>query len=269
MILRLLIAVAAASSLLSLRQAGTDAASPCAIRYVANAGVLIESGSSKFLIDAPIRESIPPYARPDEAMRTRVESAQPPYDGITAILITHWHEDHFSAPAVATLLRNSAATILLSSAEIVDRVRKADASLAPNRFRPITPAAGASERVEVGGVPINVLRLRHSARRLPEQHVGFLIEGCQTVLHVGDADSDDENFAMLRKLPAIQAGVLPYWYVLDGRERQFVARAIRPSRIIGMHLPPAEAKEVSTKTAAIKNLVLLTTAGSLHSLRTP
>ena len=269
MLIRLLAVLSAVSWLWPSSQSGGAPPAPCAVRYVANAGVLFETGTSKFLIDAPIRDSIPPYAAPDDDLRNRVETAQPPYDGVSAILVTHWHEDHFNAPAIAAALRNSAGTVLLSSAEIVDRVRKADPSLAPDRFRPTTPAPGSSQRVEVGGVPIHVVRLRHSARRLPEQHVGFLIEGCRTVLHVGDADSDDANFAMLRTLPAVQVGVLPFWYVLDDPERQFVARAIRPSRIIGMHLPPENAKDVSDKVAGVPNLVLLTTAGSVHRLWDP
>jgi L-ascorbate metabolism protein UlaG (beta-lactamase superfamily) len=269
MLIRLIAVLGAVAWLWPWSQSGGAPASPCAIRYVANAGVLVETGTSKFLIDAPIRESIPPYAAPDDEMRNRVETAQPPYDGVSAILVTHWHEDHFSAPAIASALRNSPGSVLLSSAEIVDRVRKAAPTLAPDRFRPTTPGPGTTERVEVSGVPIHVLRLRHSARRLPEQHVGFLIEGCRTVLHVGDADSDDENFAMLRKLPAVQVGLLPYWYVLEDRERQFVARAIRPSRIIGMHLPPEEAADVGAKVTSVRDLVLLTTPGSVHSLRSP
>ena len=32
----------------------------CRVTYVANAGVLFESGSVRFLIDAPIRDGIPP-----------------------------------------------------------------------------------------------------------------------------------------------------------------------------------------------------------------
>ena len=145
MLIRLVAVLSAVSWLWPSSQSGTPT-TPCALRYVANAGVLLETGTSKFLIDAPIRESIPPYARPDDEMRSRVESAKPPYDGVTAILVTHWHEDHFGAPAVAAMLRTSASTVLLSSAEIVDRVGKADPSLAPERFRPTTPAPGASER---------------------------------------------------------------------------------------------------------------------------
>jgi L-ascorbate metabolism protein UlaG (beta-lactamase superfamily) len=156
----------------------------CAIRYVANAGILFESHATSFLIDAPIRESIPPYAAPDAAERRTLEGARPPFDRVAAILITHWHDDHLSAPAVGELLKNSPATVLVSSREVVERVREAVPNVAPARLIALTPEPGRSERTTVGGVPVHVLRIRHNpARRFPEQHVGFLVEGCRTVLH--------------------------------------------------------------------------------------
>ena len=49
----------------------------------------------KVLIDAPIRQGIEPYATSSLEERQRLERATAPYDDVSAILVTHWHEDHF------------------------------------------------------------------------------------------------------------------------------------------------------------------------------
>ena len=103
--------------------ASAQGRSECAITYVANAGVLFETDGQKFLFDAPIREGIAPYATPTMEQRRSLESATAPFDNVTAILITHWHGDHFSAEAVAAHLRSSPSTRLVSSAEVVQRVK--------------------------------------------------------------------------------------------------------------------------------------------------
>ena len=113
------------------------------------------------------------------------------------------------------------------------------------------PAPGQSEEVTVGGVTVRVLRIRHNpTRRLPEQHVGFLIGTRATVLHVGDADPAPDNFTLLRTLPKVDTALLPFWYVLDEANRRFVATSIAPRRIVGMHLPRADAAEVARKLRA-------------------
>ena len=235
----------------------------CAIIYVANAGVLFETSGQKFLFDAPIREGIPPYATPGPDEHRRLETAAPPFDNITAILITHWHEDHMSADAVASHLRSSPSTRLISSEEVVERVRKAAGTAVPAaQFGAVTPEPGSSDRAAGSGVPVHVLRIRHNpTRRLPAQHVGFLVEGCRTVLHTGDADPAADNFTVLRSLPQIDTALLPFWYVLDERNRRFVASSINPARILGIHLPPEDAADVTKRLAAVPKLTLLTTPG--------
>jgi L-ascorbate metabolism protein UlaG (beta-lactamase superfamily) len=241
----------------------------CAITYVANAGVLFESNEQKFLFDAPIREGIPPYATPGADELRKLESAAAPFDNVDAILITHWHEDHLSAEAVAAHLRSSPSTRLVSSAEVVDRVRKsAGTSIPAAQFIAVTPEPGTSERAAGSGAAVHVLRIRHNTtRRLPAQHVGFLVEGCRTVLHSGDADPAADNFAVLRSLPRIDTALLPFWYVLSDSSRRLVASSIGPVRILGMHIPPAEADGVKKQLADVPNLTLLSAPGTRVQLR--
>ena len=241
----------------------------CAITYVANAGVLFESDGQKFLFDAPIREGITPYATPTAEQRRALEAATAPFDNVTAILITHWHEDHLSPEAVAAHLRNSPSTRLVSSQEVVDRVRKVAGPAVPAaQFSAVTPEPGTSERAAGSGVPVHVLRIRHNpTRRLPEQHVGFVVEGCRTVLHTGDADRAADNFSLLRSLPPIDTALLPFWYVMSDTNRRFVASSIAPRRVLGVHLPPSEAADMTKSLATVPNLTLLTTAGMRVGLR--
>ena len=69
----------------------------------------------------------------------RLESASAPYDAVDAILITHWHEDHFSPEAVAAHLTRNVRAVLISSPEVVARVRGLAAGFARHRSRAILP----------------------------------------------------------------------------------------------------------------------------------
>ena len=221
------------------------------VRYVANSGMLVTVAGRRFLIDAPIRDGIPPYATSSAAERTRLEAARAPYDNVDAILVTHWHEDHFSAEAVAAHLSSSPRTIFVSSPEVVDRVRSVAPRLLAARLRAVLPAPGHSVQVDIGGVPVHVLRIRHNpTRRLPEQHVGFLIGGPAPVLHVGDAEPAADNFVLLKSLPPVDLALLPFWYMADDANRRLVADSIRPHRIVTMHIPPRDAATVGVALRA-------------------
>jgi L-ascorbate metabolism protein UlaG (beta-lactamase superfamily) len=234
------------------------------LRYVANAGMLVTVSGRRFLIDAPIRDGIPPYATSSAEERAALEGARAPYDNVDAILVTHWHEDHFSPEAVAAHLSRGASTIVISSPEVIERVRSVAPNLPAARLRPVLPAPGHVTHVDVGGVPVRVLRIRHNpTRRPPEQHVGFLIGASTTVLHVGDADPAADNFTLLKALPPVDLALVPFWYVLNDDNRRFVAESIRPRRVVAMHVPPGDAaKLTATLHAANVSARLAATPGT-------
>jgi L-ascorbate metabolism protein UlaG (beta-lactamase superfamily) len=241
---------------------------PCSIRSVANAGVLVSDGPRSLLIDAPIRDGSPPYAAPDAPERERLEQARPPYDRVSAILITHWHADHFSAEAVASHLQHNASAVLVSSDEVVVRVRHAWPAMPAARARPTTPAPGQSTVVPLGDRRVHVLRIRHNpARVTPEQHVGFLVEGCRTILHTGDADPVPANFDVLRGRPRIDVALVPFWFLTSDSNRAMTASAIAPGRTLAIHVPPADTAEVSRTLVSMRDVLTLVTPGQSIDLR--
>jgi L-ascorbate metabolism protein UlaG (beta-lactamase superfamily) len=239
------------------------------VRYVANAGVLLTIDGRKVLVDAPIRDGIPPYQTSSSEERVRLEEAKAPYDGVTAILITHWHDDHCSPEAIASHLRRSGRTVLISSREVVERVRAVAADLPADRFRPTTPAPGSAEVVPIDGLRIHVLRIPHNpSRRLPEEHVGFLVQGTRTALHVGDADPEAAHFSLLAGLPAVDVALVPFWFLTDAKTaRTTVAGVMKPAHTVGLHLPSAEA-EAAVRTLRERGLkaTLLRVPGEIQSL---
>lgn len=136
------------------------------VTYIAGEGVLLSSGDDRVLIDGlhrPYGEYPHLPAREQELM----ETAQAPFDGIDLILVSHSHGDHFHAAAVKRYLENSPSTVLVSSEQVTDAVRKeagANASLL-SRITTITPAVAGSATHVSGAVTVQILGLPHGGSR--------------------------------------------------------------------------------------------------------
>ena len=82
---------------------------PCQARdatahYIANAGVMIVRGDTKILFDPLFTNSYGDYTLPPREMRDAIVAGKPPYDGIDAVFISHYHGDHFSPAEMIDLL---------------------------------------------------------------------------------------------------------------------------------------------------------------------
>ena len=234
----------------------------CAVTHVANAGVLFETNGRKFLFDAPIEDT------PSQQLR-RMERGAPPFENISAILTTHWHYDHITPRLAAEFLKRSPSTKLVSSNQVVELVRqKIDTGVAGSQLVAITPDPGTSTRTTIDGVPITVIRIRHNpSRNFPNEHVGFVVEGCKTVLHTGDADPVADNFTVLRSLPKIDVGLLPSWYLMENN-RAFVASSINPARIFAIHMSAGD-PVIEARIAGVPNLTVFHIPGTRVTLRDP
>ena len=222
------------------------------ITYIANEGVLISSGDKQVLIDGLHREYKPAYAFPPKDLLTALETAQPPYDEIDLVLVSHLHLDHFHPESVGLHLKNNPRAQLVSSDQIADGVKKDYGGYAgiEKQVRRITPEWKTKARFSSGGINVQVLGLRHGGAHFSWiQNLGYLIEiNGKKFLHIGDADMTAENFSSFRlNEEGIDIAFIPYWYLMSESGRSFVREQFKPKQVIAVHVPAAEAESLAEK----------------------
>ena len=215
-----------------------------AITFVANEGVLLSSPSGKVLIDA-LFVSYRSFPYPSDSLRGAMEAGQAPFDSVSAVLVTHWHGDHFGAGPVAAFLRNNPRARLISSRQVVDSLHRLEgtSSIPARQLWPATTPPGQRRRLTVNGITIEVLGLSHgSGRHATVEHVGFLVEmqGVR-ILHIGDTDIGPDTFAPFRLDTArVDVALLPGWAIAEPKNWAEIARWVRPRTVMAIHLEPGE-----------------------------
>lgn len=227
------------------RQTGQADLVPLEITYIANEGFLIAAGEDKILIDALQRGGIALYEAPSPALAEEMESAQGRFSGVSLVLVSHHHRDHFSARSVARHLQSNPQAKLVSSQQVVEEVKEVlpENSSTAVRMSGAYPGGADRSRHTVGGVTLELFRLSHGAGRFASiQNLGQIFTvGGRKFLHIGDAEIIDRNFS-IHNLPGekFDYAFIPYWYLTDKEGQRIVREHIRPKHIIAMHIPPAE-----------------------------
>jgi hypothetical protein len=140
----------------------------------------------------------------------------------------------------------------------VDQVRKEEgfAQIA-NQIREVRLEPGARERIVANDITVDALCLYHAESEgvdLGSRNLAFVVDlGGARFLHAGDA-TIEKSAGHLGAFPFDAAPIdLLFLEYFDRSQatRQLVARTLKPSRIIAMHVPPAELEEESKKTRAV------------------
>ncbi len=230
-----------------LGKVGAEGDDGVTITYIANEGVLIAHEDSQVLIDGLHRPYRPAYAVLPTEERQHIETAQPPYDEIDVILVSHVHRDHFHADAVGRHLRHNANAILIASGQVADSVKAyyEEYDAVREQVRTVTPAIGERISMTVKGIEVEVLGLRHGSERFRwVQNLGHIVSiGGKRILHIGDADMTAGNFEAFSLAEAnIDIAFIPYWFLESRAGRSIVREVIQPKHVISVHIPPADAR---------------------------
>jgi len=218
--------------------------------YLGNMGVLLEGGETRIVIDGFHRGELPEYAAVPAQILAPLEQGRPPYGSLTAALTTHRHKDHYDPRSVLARLRADRIMVYGAAGETMDSLLS---------FRGQLPAPERIRAMKVGGDPEQLLAPGIVALDLPHNptpskrvaNVGFLVEvGGLRVLHVGDADPTEGNFARHR-LAARQIDVafVPFWYLTGDDDK--VRRAIGARTWVATHVPPADSSTIREQVRRI------------------
>ena len=183
--------------------AGSVGAQPVA-RYLANAGVLVSDGETKIAFDPLFNEGFGQYQLLPRDMKEALLSGAPPFDGLDAVLVSHYHDDHFSPEDILRLLNGQAGIHLFAPSQAVSAVAAIAAAEDEPVFRQITAIDlqyGQSPAIaKIGDLTVEAVRIPHTGwpdSMAEVENIAFVVTLDQdtTVIHLGDADTRVLHFA--------------------------------------------------------------------------
>jgi L-ascorbate metabolism protein UlaG (beta-lactamase superfamily) len=275
------IAHAAAANQPAGQRGAARAAAPVTstVRYVANASVLVTHGDTKVVFDPLFRNDFGQYALVPAQMEKALFDGTAPFDGLDAVLVSHYHEDHFSAVDVLRLLEVRASLKLFAPAQAVAGMREISAArlaAVASRVHSIALAyRDTPVTLDQGALVVEAVRIPHSGwptRRLDVENLAFRVtlDAATTVVHLGDADTTDVHFAhdeaYWRRRPT-NVAFPPYWFFATGEGRQVLERRIAAARSIGVHVPRSVPSVAAQRAPELRGYELFTVPGDVREIR--
>src|SRR6266496_1635177 len=229
------------------------------VTNIAHAGFLLTDGSKKVLIDAlTIPNPVWKYESASPELRHKMETGQPPFDGIDLLLISHAHGDHFSAPLVLSFLLRNPKTMLLTTPEVRDNMKASAQDFLKVAAQVVAPEVEWKHRAtrEIAGIQVEISRLDHGTVEHPSVLYSFLfvLGGkkvlCATGTH-GDKPEEYRESGWAKRGIGV-AFLSPLMVRFDAKNQasfnrdglQMVMELIAPASIVIAHIGPDEKAQI-------------------------
>ncbi|MFK7865775.1 MAG: MBL fold metallo-hydrolase [Pseudohongiellaceae bacterium] len=253
------------------------AAEPVA-HYLANEALMVVNGDTKIMFDPIYKNSYDNYVLVPPEMEAAMFAGTPPYDGLDAIFISHYHGDHFTPEDALRFLkaRDSVEMYAPSQAVIALRAIATDSDQTVfSRVHSVTlEYKDAPVSLEVDNLTIDAVRIPHSGwptGRLDVANIVWRVtlDDETTVVHLGDADANDVHFALDPEFWSRKQSDMafpPYWFFASQQGLDVLNNRIEATENVGIHVPAAMSNDASQRPPALRNVDLFTIPGETRAI---
>jgi len=228
------------------------------VTYIANEGFLIETRGGKILCDALFGGFAGTWCdQPTPETLDRLRNAEPPFQDIDVITVSHPHTDHFNPEILVAHVLHNPKVRVLCPRQVEEILAKNPAyEKIKSNITAVTPPAGQDEIVTVGDIHVRILRLDHSPyfevdektkervnlhRNVENLAYVFETAGLR-MLHTGDAGpasgASIQSYGLTGK-PIDLAFLDRIFCTAPGLE--IIEKYIRPDVLVYMHINPGDA----------------------------
>ena len=247
--------------------------------YLGNEAVMVERGATKIVFDPLFREDYGQYQRVPADIEAALMAGTPPFDGVDAVFVSHYHDDHFDPALMLDYLEAQPAIELYGPEQAVAGLRAAAEPASIDvfeRVHSLTPDyRGSPLSVEVDGLLIEAVHIPHAGwpdSRTDVQNIAFRVtlDGVTTVTHLGDADTDATHFDVdyWSKRPSHLA-LPPYWFFGTPEARRILDDTIGAAHSVGIHVPTNVPKDAADRKPPLDDADLFTRPGETRDIPGP
>lgn len=247
-------------------------------QYMANEGLMVVQGDTKVVFDPLFRNSYGQYQLLPKEMEDALFSGQPPFDGIDAVFVSHYHGDHFSPADILRLLKEQQGIHLYAPVQAVNGLRSVSGTNDEKIFERVTAVELAYKdtpvTLEMEGLLIEAVRIPHSgwpSGRVDVENISWRVtlNETTTVLHMGDADSNDVHFARDAAYwdkRHTHMAFPPYWFFTTSQGPGILGNRIKPDHSVGVHVPVSIPKKPSLRPQELRDVDLFTEPGEIRNI---
>ena len=247
-------------------------------QYMANEGLMVVQGDTKVVFDPLFRNSYGQYQLLPKEMEDALFSGQPPFDGIDAVFVSHYHGDHFSPADILRLLKEQQGIHLYAPVQAVNGLRSVSGTNDEKIFERVTAVELAYKdtpvTLEMEGLLIEAVRIPHSgwpSGRVDVENISWRVtlNETTTVLHMGDADSNDVHFARDAAYwdkRHTHMAFPPYWFFNTSQGPDILENRIKPGHSVGVHVPVSIPQNPSLRPQELRDVDLFTEPGESRDI---
>jgi uncharacterized Ntn-hydrolase superfamily protein/L-ascorbate metabolism protein UlaG (beta-lactamase superfamily) len=246
--------------------------------YLANEGVMVTRGDTKILFDPLFRNGYGHYELVPDEMEQALFAGTPPWDGIDAVFVSHYHGDHFTPEIMLDFLRARPDIRFYGPAQAIDALRAiaepADEALLDEVVAIDLEYQQAPIELVMDGLRIEAVRIPHAGwpdGRTEIENIVFRVtlDDDTTVVHMGDADANDIHFehdAGYWDKRQTSMAFPPYWFFQSEDGRQILDERVHAATSVGIHVPEKMPDDPADRPAEFTGVDLFTSPGETREI---